>query len=98
VVTSSFGDSERRTRREEKALPLGQQVYVLGYLGERAGEPIIQCHPSAPAKKFLISYRDEQALTRSNRLRAGLFYFLGGISGSAGVLMVFWRLLVLRGR
>ncbi len=98
VVTSSFGDSERRTRREEKALPLGRQVYVLGYLGERQGQPIIQRHPSAPAKKFLISYRDEQALTRSNRVRAALFYFLGGISGSAGVLFIFWRLFVLRGR
>jgi hypothetical protein len=97
VVTSSFGDSERRTRREEKALPLGQQVYVLGYLGERAGQPIIQRHPSAPAKKFLISYRDEQALTRSNRVRAALFYFLGGISGSASVLLIFWRLFLLRG-
>jgi hypothetical protein len=98
VVTSSFGDSERRTRHEEKALPLGQQVYVLGYLGEHQGQPIIQRHPTTPAKKFLISYRDEQALTRSNRARAALFYFVGGISGSAGVLLIFWRLILLRGR
>jgi len=96
VVTSSFGDSERRTRREEKGLLLGRQVYVLGYMGERQGQPVIQRHPSNPSKKFLISYRDEQALTRTNRMRAAVFYFVAGISGSAGVLLIFWRLLLLR--
>jgi hypothetical protein len=98
VFTSSLGDSEHRTRREEKALPLGQPVYVLGYLAERQGQPIIQRHPSGPAKKFLISYRSEQALTRANRIRSSLFYFVAGISGSGGVLLIAWRLLILRGR
>src|SRR3954451_8413456 len=54
VVTSGYGDSERRTRREEHGLPLGQPVYVLGYLGERQGQPIIQRHTSDISKKFLI--------------------------------------------
>jgi hypothetical protein len=98
VVTSGYGDSERRTRREEKGLPLGQPVYVLGYLGERQGQPIIQRHLNSPSKKFLISYRSEQALTRANRLRAAAFYFVAGISGSAGVLLIAWRLILLRGR
>jgi hypothetical protein len=98
VFTSSLGDSERRTRREEKALPLGQPVYVLGYLGERQGQPIIQRHAGNPAKTFLISYRSEQELTRANRVRAAVFYFVAGISGSAGVLLIAWRLLLLRGR
>jgi hypothetical protein len=98
VVTSSYGDSERRTRREEKALPLGQPVYVLGYLGERQGQPIIQRHVSDSSKKFLISYRSEQALTRANRWRTAVYYFVAGISGSAGILLIAWRLLVLRGR
>jgi hypothetical protein len=95
VVTSGYGDSERRTRREEKGLPLGQPVYVLGYLGERQGQPVIQRHVGDPSKKFLISYRSEQALTRANRLRAAVFYFVAGISGSAGVLLIAW--LMLRG-
>jgi hypothetical protein len=98
VFTSSLGDSERRTRREEKALPLGQPVYVLGYLSERQGQPIIQRHASDSSKKFLISYRSEQALTRTNRLRTAVFYFTAGISGSAGVLLIAWRLLLMRGR
>jgi hypothetical protein len=93
VLTSGYGDSERRTRREEKGLPLGQPVYVLGYLGERQGQPIIQRHAANPAKKFLISYRSEQALTRSSRLRTAVFYFFAGISGSAGVLLIAWRLI-----
>ena len=96
VVTSGYGDSERRTRREEKGLPLGQPVYVLGYLGERQGQPIIQRHASDSSKKFLISYRSEQVLTRVNRLRAAAFYFVAGISGSAGVLLIAWRLILLR--
>jgi hypothetical protein len=98
VVTSGYGNSEQRTRREEKGLPLGQPVYVLGYLGERQGQPIIQRHVGDSSKKFLISYRSEQALTRANRLRTAVFYFVAGISGSAGMLMIAWRLLILRGR
>jgi hypothetical protein len=94
VVTSGYGDSERRTRREEHGLPLGQPVYVLGYLAERQGQPIIQRHASDPSKKFLISYRSEQALTRTNRLRTAVFYFIAGISGSAGVLLIAWRLIM----
>src|SRR5215207_3792465 len=94
VVTAGYGDSERRTRREEKGLPLGQPVYVLGYLGERQGQPIIQRHASDSSRKFLISYRSEQALTRANRLRAAAFYFVAGICGSAGVLLIAWRLLL----
>jgi hypothetical protein len=31
-------------------------------------------------------------------MRAALFYFAGGISGSAGVLLILWRLVLLRGR
>ena len=98
VVTSGYGEIERRTRREEKGLPLGQPVYVLGYLGERQGQPIIQRHASDRSKKFLISYRNEQALTRVNRLRSAIFYFAAGISGSAGVLLIAWRLLIMRVR
>ena len=81
-----------------RELPVGQPVYVLGYLGERQGQPVIQRHTSDTSKKFLISYRSEQALTRANRLRAAVFYFVAGISGSAGVLLIAWRLLILRGR
>ena len=97
-VTSSYGDSERRTRREEKGLPLGQLVHVLGYLGERQGQAVVQRHVTDSSRKFPISYRSEQALARANRLRAAVFYFVADISGSAGVLLIAWRLLIVRRR
>jgi hypothetical protein len=93
VTTSSFGDSERRTRREEKALPLGEQVYVLGYLAERKGEPVIQRHPSDPSKKFIISYRSEQELAGVSSSKTSIYYFVAGISGSLGLVLMLWRLL-----
>jgi hypothetical protein len=97
VTTSSFGGAERRVRHVERALPLGQ-VYVLGYLAERAGQPVIQRHPSDPAKKFLISYRSEQKLVGTHRLRSYGYYFAAGITGSLGLLLLLWRLLIARGR
>jgi hypothetical protein len=98
VVTSSFGDSERRTRREERGLIMGRQVYVLGYLGERQGQPVLQRHPSDPSKKFLISYRSEQELARASRTQAAIYYFAAGISGSLGIVLILGRLLLQRGR
>jgi hypothetical protein len=98
VVTSSFGGSERRTRREERGLLLGRQVYVLGYLGERQGQPVLQRHPSDASRKFLISYRSEQELSRANRAQAAIYYFAAGISGSLGVVLILGRLLLQRGR
>jgi hypothetical protein len=73
-------------------------VYVLGYLGERQGQPVIQRHPSGPAKKFLISYRDEQELTSANRRQASIAYFITGISGSLGLVLLAWEFLLRRGR
>jgi len=97
VTTASIGGSERRVRHTEQALPLGE-IYVLGYLGERQGQPIIQRHPSDPSRKFLISYRSEQKLLGAHRLRSYSYYFAAGITGSLGVVLVIWRLVISRGR
>jgi hypothetical protein len=94
-VSSSFGGTRRATRKE-KALPVGHQVYVLGYLGERQGEPTLTRHPSNPQNKFLISYRSEQDFARANSRNASLYYFLAGSSGTIGLLLVLWRLLIHR--
>jgi len=96
VTTSSFGGTERRVQHVEHALPLGQ-VYVLGYLGERQGQPVIQRHPSDRSKKFLLSYRGERELVGADRLRSYGYYFAAGIIGSLGVVLMIWRLLA-RGR
>lgn len=94
VVTASFGGSERRTRRAEHALPLGQPVYLLGYLGERDGAPVLRRHPTDPKRKFLVSYRSEQQLLRANRAQSYGFYFAAGIAGSLGIVLVLWRVLI----
>lgn len=92
-MSTSFGGTRRATRIE-KALPLGHQVYVLGYLGERQGEPVLMRHPSNPQKKFLISYRSERDFARASSRSASLYYFLAGSTGTVGLLLVLWRLLV----
>lgn len=97
VMTASFGDSERRSWRTEHSLPLGQQVYVLGYLGERNGEPVLRCHPRDGKQPFLISHRSERQLVSANRWAAYGYYFAAGISGSLGLVLIAWRVLLLRG-
>jgi hypothetical protein len=51
-------------------------------------------HPSNPQKKFLISYRSERDLARASSRSASLYYFLAGSSGTVGLLLVLWRVLV----
>jgi E3 Ubiquitin ligase len=80
--------SEREIWREERALPLGNRVYVLGYLGTDGDTPVIGRHPDDPGRRFLISYRDERALAGSLRLRAYGLYLAGGLSlGGAAALL-----------
>jgi hypothetical protein len=94
VFTASFGGTERRNWREEKALPIGRPVYVLGYLADQQGQPAIGRHPRDAAKKFLISYRSEHELVRTNRWQSYIYYLAAGTSGTLGVLMVVWRLVL----
>jgi hypothetical protein len=96
VTLASVGDSERRTWRTEKALPTGHAVYVLGYLAERQGAPVLQRHPTDRTKKFLISHRSEQKLIGAHRVQSYAYYFAAGISGSLGLVMLIWRFLQLR--
>jgi E3 Ubiquitin ligase len=97
VMTASSGGNERRAWHTEKGLPVGQQVYVLGYMGEQNGQPVLRRHPRDRDKKFIISYRSEQELTRATNRRANLFYTLAALAGIGGILLVGWQVLQ-RGR
>jgi hypothetical protein len=97
VMTASSGGSERRAWHTEKGLPVGHQVYVLGYMSEQNGQPVLRRHPRDRDRKFIISYRSEQELSRATNRRANLFYTLAALSGVGGILLVGWQVL-LRGR
>jgi hypothetical protein len=87
---TGHGGREREIWREERALLLGSQAYVLGYLGELSGEPALMRHPLAPRRPFLISHRDERALGGATRWRAYALYLAGGLGlgGAAALLAV----------
>jgi hypothetical protein len=93
VMTAGSGQSERRSWHTEKALPLGHEVYVLGYMDERNGEPALGRHPRDGRKRAFISYRSEQELTRETGLRTNLLYVAAGLTGVAGALMIAWAVL-----
>jgi E3 Ubiquitin ligase len=97
VMTASSGGSERRAWHKEKGLLVGHRVYVLGYIGEQGGQPVLRRHPRDRDKKFIISYRSEQELARATNSRANLFYTLAALSGIGGILLVGWQVLQ-RGR
>lgn len=85
---SGLGGSERAIWRTERALPLGNRVYVLGYLGDEGGAPLIGRHPTEAGRRFIISHRDEGAL----RARAGLHaygLYIGSVLGLAGAVACF---------
>lgn len=74
---SGLPGNEREIWREERALPLGNRVYVLGFLGDDGGAPILGRHPLARGGDFMISHRAEGAL----RIRTGMRAY--GLYGAA---------------
>ncbi len=80
---TGLGGSEREIWREERALPLGNRVFVLGYLGNDGGAPIIGRHPGARGRPFIISHRGEGALRARVSLRSYGLY-LGAVVSLAG--------------
>lgn len=80
--------SERQIWREERALPLGNRVYVLGYLGNSHGEPTLMRHPLQPGRRFLISHRDERSLASRTRWRSYGLYLAGGLSGGGAAALL----------
>lgn len=81
------GSSERETWSEERSLPVGHRAYVLGYLGTQNGQPVVMRHPLNRAQRFLISYRDEQALVGHTRWRSYGLYLAAGLSGGTSLML-----------
>jgi hypothetical protein len=85
---SNLRGNEREIWREERALLLGEQVYVLGYLLDDGGQPVIGRHPLHPERRFLVSYRDERAFAGAMRRRAYGLYLAGGLSLGGAMALV----------
>ncbi|RRR74318.1 MAG: hypothetical protein EI684_07365 [Candidatus Viridilinea halotolerans] len=71
---TGLAGSQRKVWREEYVLPVGNRVYVLGYLLSDREEAIIGRHPIERERRFLISHRDEEALSAHVRTQAYLLY------------------------
>jgi hypothetical protein len=80
---------ERQIWREERALPLGNRVYVLAALADDGGEPVLMRHPVDRARRFIISHRDERALLNSTRMRAYGLYLFSGLALGGALLLAF---------
>ena len=85
---------ERRPLRyfyEEKVIPVGHDVYVLGEATDRDGELCIQ----RPARKgrFIVSVKPEEELVRSGRMVSFLLLLVAYIFGGIGVAIVLYELM-----
>jgi hypothetical protein len=78
---------ERQIWREERALPLGNRAYILAYLANDHGEPVLMRHPIDSGRRFIISHRDERALLADTRWRAYGLYLFSGISIGAALII-----------
>lgn len=85
---SGLAGSERQIWREEYVLPLGNRVYVLGYLLNDQEEATIGRHPLDQKRHFLISHRDEDALSGHVRTQAYMLY--GGALLALGGAVAAW--------
>lgn len=85
---SGLGGNEREIWRQEHALPLGNRVYVLGYLSNDQGAPIIARHPTERARPFIISHRGEADLKARARGTSYSLY-LGAVLCLAGAVACF---------
>ncbi|NTU79363.1 MAG: hypothetical protein HGA45_08160, partial [Chloroflexales bacterium] len=80
--------SAREIWREERALPQGSRLNILGYLGTDDGAPIIGRHATDPARRFIISHHDERTLSaRMRRYAYGLY--LAAVLAAAGAAGAF---------
>jgi hypothetical protein len=87
---SGLQGSSREIWREEWALPIGRQVYVLGYLTNADAAPLVARHPLDPEQPFLVSHRDERTILGRTRRRAYLLYLSAGLcSGFAALSLLF---------
>jgi hypothetical protein len=85
--TGGEANVERQIWREEHALPLGNRAYILAYLANDHGEPVLMCHPVDRRRRFIISHRDERALLAHTRRRAYGLYLISGLALGGAMLL-----------
>ncbi|MEI7769656.1 MAG: GIDE domain-containing protein [Chloroflexales bacterium] len=83
---------ERQIWREEHAMPMGNRAYILAYLANDHGEPVLMRHPVDHRRRFIISHRDERALLAHTRRRAYGLYLFSGISIGAALIIAAFAL------
>ena len=88
IFTDGLG-GEREAWHHERCLPLGHPVYVLGYLANQSGEPLIARHTLAKGRPFLISYRNERSLLGLARAGAYGLYLVAGVGSGLGIVLLF---------
>ena len=83
---------ERQIWREEHALPMGYRAYILAYVANDHGEPVLMRHPIDNSRRFIISHRDERALIAHTRWRAYGLYLLSGMCIATALLLAAFAL------
>ncbi|MEM8604361.1 MAG: E3 ubiquitin ligase family protein [Cyanobacteria bacterium P01_H01_bin.121] len=94
VTLNPGSDQRRRLGREyeEKILPVGTPVYILGEVTDAEGKLVIQ-HPAQADKPFLISHKTEAELLRDRQGSVKGNLTATWILGALGLVFVVWGLL-----
>jgi hypothetical protein len=82
VVDFQAGSGTNGFHYTESVLPLGQQVYVLGSLQNRQGQPVLAARDK---QRFLISWRSEEELVQSAAKWTTGFYAVAGLLVAVGL-------------
>jgi hypothetical protein len=85
------GYGQRRTtgyQKQEHALAMGTQIYVLGCAVDFQGEPMVTRHPTDRSAKFLISWRSERELTAMAEGGSRNLNIAAGVTGALGVVLL----------
>jgi hypothetical protein len=90
-----YSGSRNRTLghlRTEYALVIGSPCYVLGCAIDRNERTAVTRHPRDRSKKFLISYRSEEQLTRRTGMLALASLVTGVLAGLVGIVLILFGL------
>lgn len=75
-------------RRQERALPVGTQVYVLGCVVDGGDQPMIARSPRDSKQKFIISRRSERELMTAASSAARTLNYVAAGSGALGLALI----------
>ncbi len=75
-------------RTTERALTVGQQVYILGCVVDLQDQPLIGRHPTDSDQAFLISWRTERDLTQRAESGSRSYQIAAAASGALGIVLL----------